>query len=136
MCPSPTQDTQPRHHPCPSHLRLNLLAALQRDGLRWNTPRNLCVTNLSRISGSLTICVSVAIYFPICIIFLWNTPPASCLLSVECYYRFRLIKNNSRIKASVCLYHIVFALSRTLGKSKKVCFRILHVFKLEYIEPE
>jgi hypothetical protein len=40
--------------------------------------------------------VRIAIYFCTSIIFLWNTPEIFCLLSIYCYYLFRLINNNSR----------------------------------------
>jgi hypothetical protein len=54
--------------PCPSHLRLSLLAALKTDGPGWNSPRNSRIAK-SVISGCRTMCISISIYFPTSIIF-------------------------------------------------------------------
>jgi hypothetical protein len=63
----------------------------------------------STISGSGTVYVNTAIYFPSSNTFLWNTPLILCLLSIDCYYLLRLINHKSRIQSSHVRYHIFLA---------------------------
>ncbi len=107
MCPSSTQAIQP---PCPSHLRLGLLAAfrgMDLDGTHQEDAR-IFKFMIRRMEGCRTMNLSIAIYLLTSIIFLWNTPQISYLLSIDCYNLFRLINHNSRIIASVCAFITLF----------------------------
>jgi hypothetical protein len=96
MCPS-TQATHPpppsHLPPYPSHHGISPLAALQKDGLRWSTPRRFVRSQIcdQQVANN----VNIAIYFPCSISFLWNTTKIFCLLSIDCYYLFRLINHNN-----------------------------------------
>ncbi len=89
--------------PHPSHFWLSLQAALQRDGLGWSRPRRP-LTAKSVISRCWMMWVCIAVYFQYNY-FLWSTPQMSCLLSIDCYYLFRLINHKSRMKTSAWVNH-------------------------------
>jgi hypothetical protein len=69
MFSSSIQATQP---PCPSHRRLSLLAALQRDGPGWNTSRRFTSSQIhdQRMSDNVH---ELSVYFLLTIIiFFWT----------------------------------------------------------------
>jgi hypothetical protein len=90
--------------------KLSLLAALQRDGPDGTHQEDSSIVK-SVIRRCWTMCMSIVIYF-LLVIFSCGTPQISCLLSIDCYYFYRLINYNSRRRASVCVHHIAFAALR------------------------
>ncbi len=88
--------------PYPSHFRISLLTALQRDEPKWSRPKRSvhCQFRDQRMPDDMSVYFH---FFSHQDYFLWNTPEISCLLSVDHYYLFRLIKRKSGIKASACV---------------------------------
>jgi hypothetical protein len=92
----------------PSQYGFSPPIVLQRDEPRWCTPREF---ESSQIRDQ-WIQISVHKYcqlFPSSNTFLWNTIKIFCLLSIDCYYLFRLINHNHGIKGSMCVPHIFLA---------------------------
>jgi hypothetical protein len=57
------------------------------------------------ISGCEVVYVNTAIYFPSSYFFLVEHSSDTCLLSIGCFYLFRLINHETGIKASMCVHH-------------------------------
>jgi hypothetical protein len=64
----------------------------------------------SVISGCGTVYINTVIYFLSSNTFLWNTPQIICILSIDCYYLFRLINHKSIFLTAV---------TNTLGPSTR-----------------
>jgi hypothetical protein len=88
--------------PHPSYFNLSLLA-FPRNTPRWSTPRKFLCSQISQKQ------ILDNVYGQFSFTFLWSTPPISCLYNVNCYYLFRLINYENRIKIFVCIRHMSLA---------------------------